>query len=128
MNSLPEDLPLRYNDAGLIPVITQAHDTLEVLMMAWMSREAVEETLRTGEVTYFSRSRKGLWRKGERSGQVQKLVDFRVDCDNDSILLLVRQVGVACHTGRRNCFYRSVKDGESVELFKPLVNPSDLYG
>lgn len=128
MNSLPDDLTLRFNDAGLIPVITQSADTMEVLMLAWMTREAMEETLRTGEVTYFSRSRKGLWKKGERSGQIQKLVDLRFDCDNDTVLLLVHQQGVACHTGRRSCFFRSVREGAVEELFGPEVDPSDLYG
>jgi len=128
MNALPDDFSLRFNEAGLIPVIAQAHDTREVLMLAYMNQEAIDETLRTGEVTYFSRSRKGLWRKGERSGQTQKLIDFRVDCDNDTILLLVQQIGVACHTGRRNCFFRSIRDGETVEILAPEVDPSELYG
>ena len=94
--------------------------------MAWMSREAIEETLATGRVTYYSRSRKGLWRKGESSGQVQKLLDMRLDCDGDAILLLVDQTGVACHTGRQTCFYRAQRDNELVEIAKPLVNPKDL--
>jgi phosphoribosyl-AMP cyclohydrolase len=93
--------------AGLIPAIAQQHDTGEVLMVAWMNKESLAETLATGRVCYYSRSRKALWRKGETSGQVQMLVDLRLDCDGDTILLLVDQQGVACHTGRRNCFYRA---------------------
>ena len=97
-------------------------------MMAWMNRESVAETLATGQVCYFSRSRGQLWRKGESSGQQQRLVDLRLDCDGDTILLLVDQVGVACHTGRRNCFYRAARDGQIVEIAAPLVDPAALYG
>jgi phosphoribosyl-AMP cyclohydrolase len=120
--------PLRYNDQGLIPAIAQQHDTGEVLMLAWMNAEAVAETLRTGQVCYFSRSRNALWRKGETSGQIQRLVAFRVDCDEDTILLLVDQAGVACHTGRRSCFYRAVRDGALETIAAPLVDPASLYG
>ncbi len=119
---------LRYNSRGLVAAIAQQYDTKEVLMMAWMSREAIEETLATGQVTYYSRSRHSLWRKGESSGQVQKLVDMRLDCDGDAILLLVDQTGVACHTGRRNCFYRAQRENELVEIVKPEVDPKELYG
>ena len=110
------------------PAIAQQHDTGEVLMLAWMNREAVAETLATGRVCYFSRSRGRLWRKGETSGQAQRLVELRLDCDGDALLLLVDQRGVACHTGRRNCFYRAVRDGEVVEIAAPLVDPAALYG
>ncbi len=100
---------LVFNDAGLIPAIAQAEKTGEVLMMAWMNRAAIEETLATGQVCYFSRSRNKLWRKGETSGQVQRLVELRLDCDGDCLLLLVEQTGVACHTGRGNLAGRFVR-------------------
>jgi phosphoribosyl-AMP cyclohydrolase len=119
---------IRFDANGLVPAIAQQHDTGEVLMMAWMNREAVTETLATGRVCYFSRSRNGLWRKGETSGQTQFLKDLRVDCDGDTLLLLVHQDGVACHTGRRNCFYRAVRDGGLIEIAEPLVSPDALYG
>jgi phosphoribosyl-AMP cyclohydrolase len=119
---------LTFNEDGLVPAIAQQHDTGEVLMLAWMNAEAIEETLQTGQVCYYSRSRKTLWRKGETSGQVQKLIDFRIDCDSDSLLLLVDQTGVACHTGRRSCFYTAIRDGERTEIAAPLTSPEDLYG
>ena len=119
---------IRFNDAGLVPAIAQQHDSGEVLMMAWMNREAVAETLATGRVCYFSRSRRGLWRKGETSGQVQRLVDLRLDCDGDTLLLLVDQDGVACHTGRRNCFFQALRDDDLVSIAAPLVDPEKLYG
>lgn len=110
---------LRYNDQGLIPVIAQDEATGDVLMMAWMNKEAVERTLESGKVTYWSRSRSSFWVKGETSGHVQELVDFRVDCDRDCLLVIVRQTGPACHTNRRVCFYTAVRDGEEVELMAP---------
>ena len=119
---------ISFDQNGLIPAIAQQHDTGEVLMMAWMNREAVAETLATRQVCYFSRSRNRLWRKGETSGQRQKLIDLRLDCDGDTILLLVDQSGVACHTGRRNCFYRAARDGAWAEIADPLVSPEALYG
>jgi phosphoribosyl-AMP cyclohydrolase len=119
---------LRFDANGLIPAIAQQHDTGEVLMMAWMNREAVTETLTTGRVCYWSRGRGRLWRKGERSNQVQHLKDFRIDCDGDTILLRVDQEGVACHTGRRDCFFRAVRDGALIEIAVPLVDPATLYG
>lgn len=106
----------RFNEAGLIPAIAQQHDTGDVLMLAWMNRDAIAESLRTGEVCYYSRSRGSLWRKGETSGHTQRLVEMRIDCDGDTLLLLVDQTGPACHTGARNCFYRSVNsDGAVVQ-------------
>ena len=102
---------LRYNDAGLVPAIAQDATTGEVLMMAWMNAEAVARTLETGEVTYWSRSRGELWIKGATSGNTQRLVEFRVDCDRDCLLLRIDQTGPACHTGARSCFYTSVEDG-----------------
>ncbi len=112
---------LKYDSAGLIPAIAQDSETGEVLMMAWMNAQAVEKTLSTGKVTYWSRSRSSFWIKGETSGHVQELVDFRYDCDSDCLLVLVNQTGPACHTNRRSCFYRAVRDGEIVELSQPMV-------
>lgn len=106
---------LKYNEAGLVPAIAQQYDSGEVLMLAWMDRQAVTETLATKRVCYWSRSRKQLWRKGETSGNIQKLVEFRFDCDKDCVLLLVDQTGVACHTGRPNCFYNLVRNGEVID-------------
>ena len=111
---------LRYNDKGLIPAIAQQHDTGEVLMLAWMNAESIIETLRTRQVCYFSRSRNRLWRKGETSGHTQRLVDFRIDCDRDTILLLVDQKGAACHTGTRSCFFRAVRNEELTTIAAPL--------
>jgi len=111
---------LRYNDKGLIPAIAQQHDTGEVLMLAWMNAESIIETLRTRQVCYFSRSRNTLWRKGETSGHTQRLVDFRIDCDRDTILLLVDQKGPACHTGTRSCFFRAVRNEELTPIAAPL--------
>lgn len=111
---------LIYNDAGLIPAIAQDDATGEVLMMAWMNAAAVTQTLETGRVTYWSRSRQSFWIKGESSGHVQELVDLRLDCDRDCLLLRVRQTGPACHTNRRSCFYTSVQEGVEVELMAPM--------
>jgi phosphoribosyl-AMP cyclohydrolase len=105
---------LSYNDAGLIPAIAQDHATGEVLMLAWMNAESVARTLETGRVTYWSRSRQGFWVKGETSGYVQELVELRVDCDRDALLVRVRQTGPACHTGARSCFFTRVEAGEEV--------------
>jgi phosphoribosyl-AMP cyclohydrolase len=110
---------LRYDENGLIPAIAQDHATGQVLMMAWMNAEAVAQTLASGRVTYWSRSRRGFWIKGETSGHVQRLVDFRVDCDRDCLLVTVEQTGPACHTNRRSCFYTAVRDGAEVELMAP---------
>ena len=119
---------VRFDKDGLVPAIAQQHDTGEVLMMAWMTREAIEETLKTGQVCYWSRSRQALWRKGETSGQVQRLVDFRVDCDGDTLLVLVDQTGVACHTGRRSCFYLAARNGELETIADVQTDPATLYG
>jgi phosphoribosyl-AMP cyclohydrolase len=118
---------LNFNEAGLVAAIAQQHDTGQVLMLAWMNRESIEETLTTGQVCYFSRSRDKLWRKGESSGQTQRLVELRVDCDGDALLLLVDQTGVACHTGRPSCFYTAVRDGALVEINQPEITPEELY-
>ncbi len=111
---------LKFDAQGLIPAIAQAHDTKEVLMLAWMNADAVRETLETGQVIYWSRSRQALWRKGESSGHTQKLVEFRYDCDADAVLLLVDQTGPACHTNRPNCFFHAVRDGVVEIISKPI--------
>ena len=113
---------------GLVPAIAQSHDTGEVLLMAWMNRDAVAETLRTGRVCYYSRSRNALWHKGETSGQVQALVDFRFDCDNDTVLVLVDQTGVACHTGRLSCFFHAVRGDRIETIAEVQIDPEELYG
>ena len=118
---------LSFNSDGLVPAIAQQFDTGEVLMMAWMNRDALTETLTTGRVCYWSRSRKGLWRKGETSGQQQRLMDFLIDCDGDTILLKVDQDGVACHTGRRTCFYTAVRPDGLAEVETVRVSPEELY-
>ncbi|SMH55989.1 phosphoribosyl-AMP cyclohydrolase [Maritimibacter sp. HL-12] len=112
---------LRYNEAGLVPVIAQEAASGEVLMLAWMNAEAVARTLETGRVTYWSRSRQAFWVKGETSGHVQKLVELRIDCDRDALLALVEQEGPACHTNRRSCFYTAVRDGGEVVIMDPMV-------
>jgi phosphoribosyl-AMP cyclohydrolase len=119
---------IAFDAQGLVVAIAQQHDTGEILMVAWQNREAVRETLRTGNVCYWSRSRMRLWRKGESSGQAQRLVEMRIDCDGDAILLRVDQDGVACHTGRRDCFFRVVRDGAMVVDKPVLVDPVKLYG
>jgi len=119
---------LRWTADGLIPAIAQQHDSGEVLMMAWLNRESLEETLRTGRVCYWSRSRQKLWRKGESSGQVQVLKEMRFDCDGDTVLLKVDQTGPACHTGRRDCFYNLVQGDRVVVDRAPLIDPDTLYG
>jgi len=110
---------LRFNDQGLIPAIAQDQATGEVLMLAWMNAAAVAETLGSGRVTYWSRSRAELWRKGDTSGHIQRLVEMRVDCDRDCLLMLVEQTGPACHTNRRSCFYTALRDGAEVEILVP---------
>jgi phosphoribosyl-AMP cyclohydrolase len=110
---------LRYDANGLIPAVAQDHRTGEVLMLAWMNAEAVARTLATARVTYWSRSRAAFWAKGESSGHVQRLVEMRIDCDRDCLLLLVDQTGPACHTNRRSCFYTALRDGAEVEILSP---------
>lgn len=114
-----EPSTLVYDARGLIPVIAQDHASGEVLMLAWMNAEAVARTLRSGRVTYWSRSRGAFWVKGETSGHVQRLTEMRVDCDRDCLLVLVEQEGPACHTNRRSCFYTAVRDGAEVEILRP---------
>ena len=118
---------ISFDSKGLVPAIAQQHDSGEILMMAWMNAESIRETLETGLVCYWSRSRQSLWRKGESSGQVQSLKELRVDCDGDTLLLQVDQTGVACHTGRRSCFFRAVRNDEVVTIAEQLVDPADLY-
>lgn len=115
---------VQFDSQGLVPAIAQQHDTGEVLMMAWMDRAAVAETMRSGRACYWSRSRRAPWRKGDTSGHIQAVVDLRVDCDGDTLLVLVDQVGAACHTGRRNCFFRAMRDG-ALEAIAPVVVQMD---
>ncbi|MCH2037146.1 MAG: phosphoribosyl-AMP cyclohydrolase [Rickettsiales bacterium] len=116
-----------FNSDGLVPAIAQQHDSGEVLMMAWTNRDAIEETLNTGRVCYWSRSRNKLWKKGESSGQIQQLKEMIVDCDGDTLLLKLDQKGVACHTGRRSCFYKTV-DGDTLVINQDVkVSPNELY-
>jgi phosphoribosyl-AMP cyclohydrolase len=118
---------IKFDADGLVPAIAQQHDSGEVLMVAWMNRDAVRLSLEEGRACYWSRSRQVLWRKGESSGQTQALKELRLDCDGDTVLLLVDQHGVACHTGRRNCFFRAWRDGGWAEIAAPLVAPEELY-
>lgn len=118
---------LTYTAEGLIPAIAQQYDTQEVLMMAWMNRSSIEETLQTGRVCYWSRSRNNYWRKGEQSGQMQVLKELRFDCDADTILLQVDQTGPACHTGRRSCFYNKVEGDQVIIDREVLIDPHTLY-
>lgn len=101
---------IKYNSDGLVPVIAQHHESGDVLMMAWMNRESFIETMQTGQMTYWSRSRKALWRKGETSGNLQTLVEMRIDCDDDTLLALVKQTGPACHTGAQSCFFTALEN------------------
>lgn len=117
-----------FNDDGFICAIAQDHTTKTVLMVAWMNRAALEQTLETGNVVYYSRSRKALWRKGETSGQTQQLIDIRIDCDKDAILLDVVQAGVACHTGRKSCFSWAPSRDGAWEPVEPVeIDPRSLY-
>lgn len=128
-NAIEEALgEIRFGPDGLVPAIAQQHDTGEVLMLAWMNPDAVRATLAEGRVCYWSRSRQALWRKGETSGQVQVLRELRLDCDGDAVLLLVEQQGVACHTGRRNCFFRAWRDNGWTTIAEPEIDPERLYG
>jgi phosphoribosyl-AMP cyclohydrolase len=131
MSELPAALEeaVAFDAQGLVCAVAQQHDSGEVLMVAWMNRAALAQTLASGQVCYWSRSRGTLWRKGESSGQTQRLVELRVDCDGDTLLLRVDQKGVACHTGRRACFYRRLADDGSLEEVLPVItDPHDLYG
>lgn len=105
-----EEIRPKFNSDGLIAAIAQDFDTGEVLMLAWMNEEALTKTIETGQATYWSRSRQAIWMKGETSGNVQQVLEIRIDCDQDAILMIVRQTGGACHTNRRSCFYRTVSE------------------
>jgi phosphoribosyl-AMP cyclohydrolase len=119
---------IKWNEAGLVPVIAQEAESGKVLMLAWMNREALQLTVQEGRAIYWSRSRNKLWRKGEESGHVQKVKDIRLDCDNDVILLQVEQLGgIACHTGRHNCFYKQLQDGKWVAVEPVLREPAEIY-
>ena len=119
---------IKWNDAGLVPAIAQEHDTGKVLMVAWMNREALQTTLDEGRAVYFSRSRQKLWRKGEESGHVQELKEIRIDCDSDVVLMQVHQIGgIACHTGRHNCFYKRYENGQWVDVDPILKDAEEIY-
>ena len=125
---------INFGPDGLVAAVAQQFDTGEVLMVAWMNREAVRLTLAEGRACYWSRSRRALWRKGESSGQIQRLREMRLDCDGDTVLLLVDQTGVACHTGRRSCFYRAWRGGDAnggdagwTTIAEPEIPPEQLY-
>lgn len=117
-----------WNEQGLIPVIAQDEASGEVLMFAWMNRAALQETVARGEAVYWSRSRRKLWHKGEESGHTQQVVDLRLDCDRDTLLIRIRQTGgIACHTGRRSCFYRQLRDKQWQDAEPVLKNPDEIY-
>jgi len=118
---------IEFNESGLIPAIAQQYDTKEVLMMAWMNAESITETIKTGNVCYWSRSRKKLWCKGETSGHLQKLISLRIDCDGDTILVLVNQKGAACHTGRRTCFFLAAEKSGIKIIHEVKVDPKSIY-
>ena len=122
---------IQWNEQGLVPVITQDVSTNRVLMLAWINRTALEKTLQCGEAVYWSRSRNRFWHKGEESGHIQKIVDIRLDCDNDALLFLVEQTGLACHTGRLSCFYQHPENTEGniqwIAVDPVLKKPSEIY-
>jgi len=113
---------IQFDAQGLVPTVAQQQGSGEVLMMAYMDRDAIVETMRTGRVCYWSRSRRAPWRKGDTSGHIQELVELRVDCDGDTLLVEVEQTGVACHTGRHNCFFRAIRNGELAEIAPVIVD------
>ena len=119
---------IRWTDEGLVPVIAQLVDSDRVVMFAWMNRESLQLSVEKGYAVYWSRSRQRLWRKGEESGHQQKIIDIQLDCDEDVILLKIEQQGgIACHTGRESCFYRSLVDGQWVAKDPVLKDPKDIY-
>jgi len=119
---------IKWDDNGLVPAIAQETGTGKILMMAWMNRESLALTVKEGRAIYWSRSRGKLWRKGEESGHVQTLKDIRLDCDNDVVLLEVEQLGgIACHTGRHNCFYKQLQDDQWVEVEAVIKSPDEIY-
>lgn len=119
---------VRWDDKGLVPVVAQEAESGRLLMLAWMNRDALRMTAETGRAVYWSRSRNGLWRKGEQSGHYQVVKELRLDCDNDAILLTVEQAGgIACHTGRRSCFFQKLEDGRWRTVESPLRDPDEIY-
>jgi phosphoribosyl-AMP cyclohydrolase len=118
---------IAWNEQGLVPAIAQDSVTKDILMVAWMNREALAETVETQRGVYFSRSRSKLWRKGEESGHIQYVKEIRIDCDNDVILLFIDQEGVACHTGRRSCFYSRYENGQWQVVDAALIDPEKIY-
>jgi len=119
---------VNWSDDGLVPAIAQAADSGEILMVAWMDRDALQRTVETGEAVYWSRSRKKLWHKGEESGHVQKVREIRLDCDEDVILLKVEQHGgIACHTGRKSCFFQKLENGKWKSVEPVLKDPAEIY-
>ncbi len=126
MNSALDQI--KWNQAGLVPAIAQEQDSGRILMVAWMNRQALQATLEEGRAVYFSRSRQKLWRKGEESGHAQQVKEIRIDCDADVVLMQVEQIGgIACHTGRHNCFYQRYQDGKWIEVEPVLKDPSVIY-
>lgn len=125
MNWLDE---VNWNSDGLVPAIAQEAGSGDILMFAWMNRQSLEETLRTGQAVYWSRSRAKLWRKGEESGHVQRVLEIRMDCDEDALLLVIEQIGgIACHTGRHRCFFRKL-EGQAWVITDPVLqDPKDIY-
>jgi phosphoribosyl-AMP cyclohydrolase len=119
---------LKFNDDGLIPAIIQEEGTGRVLMMAWMNADSIRDTIETGKTHFWSRSRQKYWMKGESSGNTQQVKDVAYDCDWDTLLIQVEQIGAACHEGYRSCFFRSVKDGEGEVTEERLMDPEELYG
>jgi len=119
---------VKWNDAGLVPVITQEYATKQVLTLAWMNKESLKLTVDTGHAVYWSRSRQKLWHKGEQSGNQQQIKSIRLDCDGDAVLLEVVQLGgIACHTGRHHCFYQQLVDGEWLAIEAVLKDPKEIY-
>jgi phosphoribosyl-AMP cyclohydrolase len=117
-----------WDDDGLVPAIAQDAESGVVLMVAWMNREALQLTIDENRAIYWSRSRQKIWRKGEQSGHIQELIELRLDCDSDVILMKVNQIGsIACHTGRQSCFYRIFKDGEWQDFDEVIKDPKDIY-
>ena len=119
---------IKWSDDGLVPVIAQESVSGDILMFAWMNRESLEMTAKMGEAVYWSRSRGKLWHKGESSGHTQKVVDIRLDCDNDVLLIKVEQQGMACHTGRHSCFYQQLQDDQWIAVDPVIKNPDEIYG
>ena len=120
---------IQFNEKGLVPVITQDFVTSEVLMMAWLNKEALSLSIKTKKVVYFSRSRQKLWFKGEESGHTQQIIEIYTDCDQDVIMLKVNQKGgIACHTGRANCFFNKLENNEWVSIAEVIKDPKEIYG